>query len=130
MDCADRAVLEALGQASDLAEGFPPEQVAVVVDSCRVRRDPDVWRSIERAGSRIASFPVCDVIAVEMTDVEDVSASLGGSRHRLGRAARPRRGRSRPRSPMSTLRSLRGDLRSTCDTAGSPARTNPASFGR
>jgi hypothetical protein len=69
MDCADRAVLVTLGQALDLAEEFPPEQVGVVVDTFRVRWDADVWRSIERAGSRIASFPVCDWILPLRADV-------------------------------------------------------------
>jgi sugar phosphate isomerase/epimerase len=60
MDCADRAVLSTLGQAFDLAEEFPREQVRVVVDTFHAWWDPDVWRSMERAGSRIASFQVCD----------------------------------------------------------------------
>jgi sugar phosphate isomerase/epimerase len=139
MDCADRAVLSTLGQASDLAEQFPQEQVGVVVDTVRLRWDPDVRRLIERAGSRIASFQVCDWILplpadvllargymgdgsidfppfatavdaagyrgnieVEMLDA-DVWASPG-RRHRLGRAAVARPGRSRQRSDMSTLR--------------------------
>ena len=69
MDCADRAVLSPPGQASDLAEEFPQEQVEVVVDTFHVWGDPDVWRSIERAGSRIASFQVCDWILPLPADV-------------------------------------------------------------
>ncbi len=166
MDCADWAVLSTVGQALDQAEEFPQEQVGVVVDTFHVWWDPDVWRSIERAGSRIASFQLCDWILPLRADVllargyrgdgsidfppfvtavdaagyrgnievemfnADVWASPGGRRHRLGRAALPRRGRSPQRSNMSTLRSLRSDLRSTWDTTAAPARTNPASFGR
>jgi hypothetical protein len=139
MDCADRSVLSPPGQASDLAEEFPQEQVGVVVDTVRVWWDPDVWRSIERAGLRIASFPVCDWTLPLRADVllargytgdasidfppsatsstrPDTGATSRsrcstptfgpprGRRHRLGRAALPRRGRSRQRSSTSTLR--------------------------
>ncbi len=69
MDCADRAVLSPPGQASDLAEELPQEQVGVVVDTVGVRWDADVWRSIERAGVRIASFQVCDWILPLRADV-------------------------------------------------------------
>jgi sugar phosphate isomerase/epimerase len=62
MYCADRAVLSTLGQALDLAAPFPSAQVGVVVDTFHVWWDPDVWRSIERAGERIASFQVCDFL--------------------------------------------------------------------
>jgi multiple sugar transport system ATP-binding protein len=69
MDCADRAVLSTVGQASDQAEEFPQEPVGVVVDTFHVWWAPDVWRSIERAGSRIASFQVCDWILPLRADV-------------------------------------------------------------
>ena len=69
MDCADRAVLSIVGQALDQAEEFPQEQVGVVVDTFHVWWDPDVWRSIERAGSRIASFQLCDWILPLRADV-------------------------------------------------------------
>jgi len=62
MYCADRAVLSTLGQALDIAEAFPVSQVGVVVDTYHVWWDPEVWRQIERAGPRIASFQVCDFI--------------------------------------------------------------------
>ncbi len=42
MHCADRAVLSTLGQALDLAELYPAEQVGVVVDSFHVWWDPEV----------------------------------------------------------------------------------------
>src|SRR5205823_1222669 len=58
-----------LGQALDIAEQFEPETVGVVVDTFHVWWDPDVWRQIERAGSRIASFQVCDWITPLPADV-------------------------------------------------------------
>ncbi|MGX1615428.1 sugar phosphate isomerase/epimerase family protein [Micromonospora chalcea] len=69
MYCADRAVLSTLGQALDLAEAFPAEQVGVVVDTFHVWWDPDVWRQIARAGPRIASFQVCDFLTPLPADV-------------------------------------------------------------
>lgn len=62
MFCADRAVVSTLGQALDLAERFPAEQVGVVVDSYHVWWDPDLAAQITRAGAggRIASYQVCD----------------------------------------------------------------------
>ncbi|SCF11055.1 Sugar phosphate isomerase/epimerase [Micromonospora viridifaciens] len=69
MYCADRAVLSTLGQALDLAERFPVEQVGVVVDTFHIWWDPDVWRQIERAGDRIASFQVCDFLTPLPADV-------------------------------------------------------------
>ena len=69
MYCADRAVLSTLGQALDLAEAFPVEQVGVVVDTFHVWWDPDVWRQIARAGTRIASFQVCDFLTPLPADV-------------------------------------------------------------
>lgn len=62
MYCADRAVLSTLGQALDLAEQFPVDQVGVVVDTFHIWWDPQVFREIARAGDRIASFQVCDWI--------------------------------------------------------------------
>ncbi|MFI7427742.1 sugar phosphate isomerase/epimerase family protein [Micromonospora sp. NPDC049836] len=69
MYCADRAVLSTLGQALDLAEAFPVDQVGVVVDTFHVWWDPDVWRQIARAGDRIASFQVCDFLTPLPADV-------------------------------------------------------------
>ncbi|MFI7606559.1 sugar phosphate isomerase/epimerase family protein [Micromonospora sp. NPDC049366] len=60
--CADRGVLSTLGQALDLAERFPAEQVGVVVDTFHVWWDPDVLPQIARARGRIVSFQVCDWI--------------------------------------------------------------------
>ncbi|MEV7352522.1 MULTISPECIES: sugar phosphate isomerase/epimerase family protein [Micromonospora] len=69
MYCADRAVLSTLGQALDVAEAFPAEQVGVVVDTFHVWWDPDVWRQIARAGTRIASFQICDFLTPLPADV-------------------------------------------------------------
>jgi sugar phosphate isomerase/epimerase len=62
MFCADRAVVSTLGQALDLAETFPAEQVGVVVDTYHVWWDPDLEASIARAGrgNRIHSYQECD----------------------------------------------------------------------
>jgi sugar phosphate isomerase/epimerase len=60
--CADRGVLSTLGQALDIAEAFPAEQVGVVVDTFHVWWDPAVDDQIARAGPRIASYQVCDWI--------------------------------------------------------------------
>ncbi|HEU5428050.1 MAG TPA: sugar phosphate isomerase/epimerase family protein [Actinocrinis sp.] len=59
---ADRGVLSTLGQALDLAEQFPPGQVAVVVDTFHLWWDPQVEAQIARAAGRIAAFQVCDWI--------------------------------------------------------------------
>ncbi|MFD4242957.1 sugar phosphate isomerase/epimerase family protein [Streptomyces sp. NPDC058525] len=62
MFCADRAVVSTLGQALDLAERFPADQVGVVVDSYHLWWDPQLATQIARAGAagRIASYQVCD----------------------------------------------------------------------
>ena len=61
---ADRGVLATLGEALDIAEDFPAEQVGVVVDSFHVWWDPQLEAQVTRAGAsgRIASFQVCDWI--------------------------------------------------------------------
>jgi sugar phosphate isomerase/epimerase len=61
---ADRGVMATLGEALDLAEQFPTEQVGVVVDSFHVWWDPQLEEQVARAGrsDRIASFQVCDWI--------------------------------------------------------------------
>ena len=53
MFCADRCVVSTLGQALDLAEPFPAEQVGVVVDTYHVWWDPDLAAQIARAGERV-----------------------------------------------------------------------------
>lgn len=62
MYAADRSVLSTLGQALDLAERFPPEQVGVVVDAYHLWWDPQLAEALERARGRIASYQVCDWI--------------------------------------------------------------------
>ncbi|MEU0487465.1 TIM barrel protein, partial [Streptosporangium sp. NPDC006013] len=69
MYCADRAVLSTLGQALDLAEPHPPEQVGVVVDTFHVWWDPNVLEQIARASGRIASYQVCDFLSPLPADV-------------------------------------------------------------
>jgi sugar phosphate isomerase/epimerase len=68
MYCADRSVIVTLGQALDIAEAFPSEQVGVVVDTFHVWWDPQVTTQIARAARRIASFQVCDWL-VPLPDV-------------------------------------------------------------
>ncbi len=58
MYCADRSVVSSLKQALDLA----PPTVGVVVDSFHVWWDPEIFTQLARAGSRIASFQVCDFL--------------------------------------------------------------------
>src|SRR2546423_1791638 len=48
MFCADRAVVSTLGQALDIAQAFPAEQVGVFVDTYHVRWDPQLPESIAR----------------------------------------------------------------------------------
>lgn len=64
MFCSDRCVVSSLGQALDLASGYPAEAVGVVVDTYHVWWDDQVWTQIERAGreNRIACFQVADWI--------------------------------------------------------------------
>jgi sugar phosphate isomerase/epimerase len=64
MFCADRAVVSTLGQALDIAEAFPAEQVGIVVDTYHVWWDPQLPESIARAGRqhRILSYQECDWI--------------------------------------------------------------------
>jgi sugar phosphate isomerase/epimerase len=63
MYAADRAVINTLGQALDIAEQFPAAAVGVVVDTFHVWWDPDVIEQIARAGrDRITSYQVCDWI--------------------------------------------------------------------
>lgn len=61
---ADRAVLNTLGQCLDVAALFPSDAVGVVIDTYHVWWDPDLGRSIARAGreGRISSYQVCDWI--------------------------------------------------------------------
>ncbi|SCK19465.1 sugar phosphate isomerase/epimerase [Streptomyces sp. WMMB 322] len=62
MFASDRCVVSTLGQALDLAERFPAEQVGVVVDTYHVWWDDLAPAHIERAGAggRLASFQLAD----------------------------------------------------------------------
>jgi sugar phosphate isomerase/epimerase len=74
MFCADRAVVSTLAQALDLAEELDPiaqhnngdgpgdeaPVIGVAVDTYHVWWDPDLYRQLQRAGSRILLFQVCD----------------------------------------------------------------------
>jgi sugar phosphate isomerase/epimerase len=62
MFASDRCVVSTLGQALDLAERFPAEQVGVVVDTYHVWWDDRAPAQIDRAGGsgRIAAFQLAD----------------------------------------------------------------------
>jgi sugar phosphate isomerase/epimerase len=66
MFASDRCVVSTLGQALDLAERFPVEEVGVVVDAYHVWWDDTVAAQIARAGAagpgggRIAAFQLAD----------------------------------------------------------------------
>jgi sugar phosphate isomerase/epimerase len=60
MFTANRSVIATLQQANALAEHFPSDTVGVVIDAYHVWWDPDVYREINRAGSRIFAFHVSD----------------------------------------------------------------------
>jgi sugar phosphate isomerase/epimerase len=60
MFCADRCVISSLGEAVDLALGFPADAVGVVVDTYHVWWDARLTAEIARASGRIASYQVCD----------------------------------------------------------------------
>lgn len=64
MYAADRCVVSTLGQALELAERFPAEQVGVVVDTYHLWWDERVPEQLTRAGEggRIASFQLADWI--------------------------------------------------------------------
>ena len=60
MFTADRSVIATLEQANALADQFPADTVGVVIDTYHVWWDPNVYDSINRAGSRIFAFHVSD----------------------------------------------------------------------
>jgi sugar phosphate isomerase/epimerase len=69
MFCADRSVVSSLGEALDLAEQFPIDQVGVVVDTYHLWWDSQLSAQIARAGARIASLQVCDWVVPLPTDM-------------------------------------------------------------
>ena len=60
MFTANRSVIASLEQATVLAHDFPSDTVGVVIDAYHVWWDPNVYREIDRAGSRIFAFHVSD----------------------------------------------------------------------
>lgn len=76
MFAADRSVIVTLGQANEIAERFPPEQVGVIVDVFHLWWDPQVYEQIARAASRILGFHVSDW-AVPFTDPLMSRAMMG-----------------------------------------------------
>lgn len=59
MYAADRACVNTLAHANDLCDELG-EGTGVAVDAYHVWWDPDLARQIERAGSRILTYHVCD----------------------------------------------------------------------
>jgi len=59
MTCADRSVLSTTAQALDLADALG-DGVGVALDVYHIWWDPEIARSIARAGERILGFHVCD----------------------------------------------------------------------
>ena len=60
MFCTDRSVIASLGEAIDLALGFPADAVGVVVDTYHVWWDARLAAEIARAAGRIVGYQVCD----------------------------------------------------------------------
>jgi sugar phosphate isomerase/epimerase len=60
MFTANRSVIATLEQANALADHFPSDTVGVVVDAYHVWWDPNIYREIDRAGSRIFAVHVSD----------------------------------------------------------------------
>jgi sugar phosphate isomerase/epimerase len=60
MFTANRSVISTLEQANALVNHFPSDTVGVVIDAYHVWWDPNVYREIDRAGSRIFAFHLSD----------------------------------------------------------------------
>ncbi len=60
MFAGDRSVIVTLEQANDLAAGFDPKWIGVIIDVFHVWWDPNVYREICRCGNRIFGFHVSD----------------------------------------------------------------------
>ncbi len=69
MFCADRSVIASLGEAVDLALGFPADAVGVVVDTYHVWWDARLPAEIARAAGRIVSYQVCDWVLPLPADI-------------------------------------------------------------
>jgi sugar phosphate isomerase/epimerase len=70
MTCADRSVLSTTAQALDLAEALG-DGVGVALDVYHIWWDPEIARSIVRAGARIYGFHVCDFLVPTRDTVFD-----------------------------------------------------------
>ena len=79
MYCADRGVLSTLRQALDLAAGYRPNTVGVMVDTFHLWWDPEVAEQIARAGreDRIAGYQVSDFLMPLPADVLLGRAMMG-----------------------------------------------------
>jgi len=79
MYCADRGVLSTLRQALDLAAGYRPNTVGVMVDTFHLWWDPEVADQIARAGreDRIAGYQVSDFLMPLPADVLLGRAMMG-----------------------------------------------------
>jgi sugar phosphate isomerase/epimerase len=60
MMTADRCVVVTLAQALDMVDAVGSPAVGVAVDSYNVWWDPQLAASLERAGSRVISYQICD----------------------------------------------------------------------
>jgi len=69
MFCADRCVIASLGEAVDLALGFPPDAVGVVVDTYHVWWDARLAAEMARAAGRVVSYQVCDWVVPLPADI-------------------------------------------------------------
>ncbi|MZD05128.1 TIM barrel protein [Streptomyces sp. SID5785] len=79
MYAADRCAVSTLGQALDIAERFPAEQVGVCVDTYHVWWDERVPAQIARAGAagRIATFQLADWVTPLPAGVLNGRGQLG-----------------------------------------------------
>jgi sugar phosphate isomerase/epimerase len=77
MFCADRSVIGSLGEAIDLALGFPADAVGVVVDTYHVWWDARLAAEIARAAGRIVSYQVCDWVLPLPADTQLGRGHLG-----------------------------------------------------
>jgi sugar phosphate isomerase/epimerase len=69
MFCADRCVIASLGEAVDLALGFPPDAVGVVVDTYHVWWDARLAAEMARAAGRVVGYQVCDWVVPLPADI-------------------------------------------------------------
>jgi sugar phosphate isomerase/epimerase len=77
MFCADRSVIASLGEAIDLALGFPADAVGVVVDTYHVWWEARLAAEIARAAGRIVSYQVCDWVLPLPADTQLGRGHLG-----------------------------------------------------